>query len=578
MWRGWSGRVPIGIEIVMKLGSRPFCALLAASLAVAVIPTYGLGRRDRSATTSQQGQGLSSSLPYPGSVVEEIVARVDDQVIDTSDYARAEKDLEQEAKQQNWTPDELAEQKKDLLRNLIDKQLLLAKGKQLGITGEDALIHQLDEIRKQHQMKSMQDLQQAVEAQGLSWQDFKQQIRQQIISSDVIRQKVTPNIRISPAEVQAYYDAHKSDFKHPEQIKLSEILIPTPNPDDAAQVAQAKQQAEGIYQQLKSGAEFAKLAKADSKGPRASEGGTLGTFKRGQLAPELERDTFSLKSGQFTAPIQTRQGWIILEVTKHEAAGVAPLGEVQDGIMQAIGMTKMQPALRAYLTKLRTEAYIDIRPGYTDTGATSNEIKPTYSAYLPPSEKKKKVVHFRRKRFESKRTLAKRERERRKEGTEKLGKREKIRYGQAPREALPPALNQTDLNNQGGQVAANNAAEAAMSDQGTEIRKPKKIRYSSLARKRAEKRKAEKKAEVKKPNPHFPAPVVGKLAQATQKVQESSLGLGGVSKKEKKAHPMRKGPKRRYTNVQEKKEKQEKKEAAESAASGSGTGSSNTLQ
>jgi peptidyl-prolyl cis-trans isomerase SurA len=563
---GGAGALLIGIEILMKLRSLPIRAMLAAGLAVAVIPSYGLGRSNG----DNPSQNSNSALPYPGSVVEQIVARVDDQVIDTSDYARAEKDLEQEAKQQNWTPDELAEQKKDLLRNLIDKQLLLAKGKQLGITGEDALVHRLDEIRKQNHLGSMQALQQAVESQGLSWQDFKQQIRQSIITSSVIRQKVTPNIRISPSEVQAYYDQHKSEFKHPEQVQLSEILIPTPNPDDAAQVAKAKSEADSIYQKLKGGADFAKLAKEDSKGPNASKGGDLGTFGKGQLAPVLEKDTFSLKKGQFTEPIQTRQGWIILQATQHEDAGVAPLSQVQDQIMNAVGYAKMQPALRQYLSKLRTEAYIDIRPGYTDTGATPNEIKPTYSAYLPPSAKKKKVVHFRRKRFESKRTLAKRERERKKEGTQKLGKREKIRYGQAPREALPPALNQTDLNNQGGQEAANNAAEAAMSDQNAQIEKPKKVRYSSLAKKRAEKRKVEEKK--KKVDTHHPAPVVGQLNEATQKEQESSLGLGGVTKKKKKAHPMRQGPKRRYSNAQEQKDK------SQGTTSDSGTGNGSTQQ
>ena len=545
--------------------------MLAAGLAVAVLPSYGLGR----SSGDNPSENSNSALPYPGTVVEQIVARVDDQVIDTSDYARAKKDLDQEAKQEHWTPDQLAEQKKNLLRNLIDKQLLLAKGKQLGISGENALVHRLDQIRKQNHLASMQALQQAVESQGLSWQDFKQQIRQSIITSEVIRQKVTPNIRISPSEVQAYYDQHKSEYKHPEQVQLSEILIPTPNPDDAAQVAKAKSEADSIYQKLKGGADFAKLAKTDSKGPNASQGGDLGTFGKGQLAPVLEKDTFSLKKGQFTEPIQTRQGWIILEVTKHEDAGVAPLNQVQNQIMDEIGYAKMQPALRQYLSKLRTEAYIDIRPGYTDTGATPNEVKPTYSAYLPPSEKKKKVVHFRRKRFESKRTLAKRERERKKEGTQKLGKREKIRYGQAPREALPPALNQTDLNNQGGQVAANNAAEAAMNDQNAQIEKPKKVRYSSLAKKRAEKRKAEEKK--KKVDTHHPAPVVGQLNEATQKEQERSLGLGGVTKKKKKAHPMRQGPKRRYSKVQEKKDQQQK-QGASSTGSDSGTGNGSTQQ
>ncbi len=562
---GGAGAQLIGIEILMKLRSLPICAMVATVLAVSVLPSYGLGRSGGDTPSLNS----TSALPYPGKVVEQIVARVDDQVIDTSDYARAESDLQQMAKQDNLTPDQVARQKRNLLRNLIDTQLLLAKGKQLGITGEDALVHRLDQIRQQYNLKSMQALRQAVESQGLSWQDYKQQIRQRIIESDVIRQKVTPNIRISPSEVQAYYDQHKSEYKHPEQVSLSEILIPTANPDDTAQVAKAKSEADSIYQKLKSGAKFAELAKADSKGPNASKGGDLGAFGKGQLAPVLEQDTFSLKPGQFTKPIQTRQGWIILQVTKHQDAGIAPMDQVQDSIMNAIGYQKMQPALRQYLSKLRTEAYIDIRPGYTDTGATPNEIKPTYSAYLPPSAKKKKVVHFRRRRFESKRTLAKRERERKKEGTQKLGKREKIRYGQAPREALPPALNQTDLNNQGGQVAANNAAEAAIGDQNSRIEKPRKVRYSSLAKKRAKKRKAEKK----KVNTHNPAPVVGQLNKATQQEQERSLGLGGVTPKKKKAHSMRKGPKRRYSKVQEEKDQKQR-----ASSSDSGTGSGSTQQ
>ncbi len=560
------------IGIVMKLRALPFCAMLTLGLAVAVIPTYGLGR---GSDTNQQ----NNQLPYPGKVVEQIVARVDDQVIDTSDYKRGEKQLEQRAQHDHWSQARLAKGKKNLLRNMIDKQLLLAKGKQLSITGEDELIHRLDEIRKQNQLKSMQALRQAVESQGLSWQDFKQQIRQNIIESRVIQQKVMPNVRISPQEVRAYYERHKSDFKHPEQVRLSEILIPTPKPDDAAQVAKAQAKAEAIEKQLKAGADFAKLAKKDSGGPNASQGGDLGVFKKGQLAPVLENDTFPLKAGQFTKPIQTRQGWIILKVTKHQAAGVTPLNQVRSQIMNEIGYKKMQPALRKYLSKLRRQAYIDIRPGYTDTGATANEVKPVYTAYLPPQEHKKKKPHFRRKRYES----ARRRKERREEkrGTEKLGKKEKIRYGQAPREALPPALNQTDQNNSSGQVAANNNATEASQAQQNQETKPRKVRYSSLALKRRHRRhekklKQEKEAKKKK-NSHYPAPVVGKLAKATQQVQEQSLGLGGVTKTTKK-HPMRHGPKRRYSKVQRKKEqeKKQKQEDKKSASTSSSSGSTSS--
>ena len=92
--------------------------MLAASMAIAVMPLYS--------QSSNLGQQASQS-PYPGSVVEEIVARVNDQVISTSDYARAEQELEQEAHQQNWSAQQLDDQKRDLLRSLIDKQLLLSK-------------------------------------------------------------------------------------------------------------------------------------------------------------------------------------------------------------------------------------------------------------------------------------------------------------------------------------------------------------------------------------------------------------------------------------------------------------------
>jgi hypothetical protein len=77
---------------------------------------------------------------------------------------------------------------------------------------------------------------------------------------------------------------------------------------------------------------------------------------------------------------------------------------------------------------------------------------------------------------------------------------------------------------------------------------------------------------------HHPAPVVGKLNEATQQEQESSLGLGGVTKKKTTTHPMRQGPKRRYTNVQEKKDKGQTPQGASGTGSGSGTGSSNTRQ
>ncbi len=334
--------------------------------------------------------GLQS--PFAGTVVEDVVVRVNDQIITKSDYDRQEQELESTARQQNWSPQELEEQKKNLLRDLVDQQLLLSKGKELGITGETETIKQLDTIRKQNNLDSMEALEAAAKAQGVSFEDFKQHIRDRIITQQVIGQEVYRKVNITQADLQRYYDAHKSEFERPESVRLSEILIPTNSPDDAAQVAAAGTKANDIYSKLQSGGKFDELAKADSAGTTAAQGGDLGEFKRGQLAKVLEDQTFSLKAGQYTQPIRTKQGFVILYVAQHNTEGVPPLKDVLPQVEEAVGAQRTEPALRAYLKQLRMEAYIDYKPGYVDTAAVINPSKPVYSAYAPPTPKKKKKV------------------------------------------------------------------------------------------------------------------------------------------------------------------------------------------
>ena len=148
---------------------------------------------------------------------------------------------------------------------------------------------------------------------------------------------------------------------------------------------------------LQKGDKFDDLAKKYSNGPTAAIGGDLEYFKRGTLSKELETQVFSLKAGDYTEPIRTNQGFVILKVTEHQTAGVPPLKDVENQVQEQLYMTKMQPALRDYLTKLREEAYIDIKPGYLDTGASPNETQPIYTTAStensnPSKEKKKKKL------------------------------------------------------------------------------------------------------------------------------------------------------------------------------------------
>ena len=342
-------------------------------------------------------------------VIEEIVARVNNSIITRNDLQKAKDQVISEARDKGENPDDaVAKHQPDLLRDLIDQQLLIQKASDLGITGDTELIKKLDDMRKQMGLNSMEDLEKAAEQQGISYEDFKQNLRNNIITQGVIQREVGSHIQFTKEETQQFYDQHKSELERPEQVFLSEILVaptkpekegekaPDPTPE---QLAAAEKKANDLLAELKKGAKFDELAKKSSDGPTASQGGQLGAFGRGMLAKELEDKTFALKGGEYTDVIRTKQGFVILKVDQHTSAGVPPLKDVEQNIQEAIYLQKLQPALRAYLTKLREDAYIDIKEGYTDSGASPNETKPVYMAADTPTEgkpakKKKKFLIF----------------------------------------------------------------------------------------------------------------------------------------------------------------------------------------
>ena len=350
-------------------------------------------------------------------VVEEIIARVNNSIITRADVRKARQELFSEAQQQpNAAQAEQTakDHEKDILRDLIDQQLLLNKAQELGISADTELVKKLDDLRKQMHADSMEDLEKAAEAQGISFEDFKQNLKNNIITQRVIGQEVGGHITVTNAEIQQYYDQHKADMERPEQVRLSEILISTqttpevknakgenalPEAPTPEVVAQAKAKADQVYDMLKKGGNFDDLAKKYSNGPTSSVGGDLEYFKRGTMSKELEAQVFAMQAGQYTEPIRTNQGFVILKVTEHQTAGVPPLKEVESQINEQLYVQKMQPALRDYLTKLREEAYIDIKPGYLDTGASPNETKPIYTTAAATDtskqpKKKKKLGVF----------------------------------------------------------------------------------------------------------------------------------------------------------------------------------------
>ena len=337
-------------------------------------------------------------------VIEQIIARVNNAIITKNDLQRAKEDVLKECKDKGGSDadcqSESVKNDKNVLRDLIDQQLLLQKGVDDGITADTEVIKQLDQMRKDMKLDSLEDLQKAAEQQGISWEDYKQNLKNQIITQQVIQREVQPKINITPDEEKAFYDSHQKELERAEAVRLSEILIPTSATpakegeepvEDAATIAAAQKTADEVEAEIKKGDKFDDAAKKFSKGPTAADGGDLGYFKRGTLAKQLEDTVFGMKAGDVSQPIRTKQGFVILKVTEHQSGGIPPLKEVEQQIQNALYYQKLQPALRDYLTKLREDAYIDIKEGFVDTGASPNETKPVFTTAQEEANAKAKL-------------------------------------------------------------------------------------------------------------------------------------------------------------------------------------------
>ncbi|QHS50465.1 peptidylprolyl isomerase [Edaphobacter sp. 12200R-103] len=579
-----------------------FRAVCSFSLLILPVAALAQAPRYQSPLAVPNEPQQQITLPTPaaitpdGVVVEDVIARVNDRIISRSDMERSIQQLAAE-NQQNRVPEAEAEDRqKNLLRDMVDQQLLLSRAKELGLNADAEVIRRLDEIRKQNHMDSMEALEKAAAQQGVSFEDFKANIRNGILTQQVVRDEVGRHIQMTQGTEQAYYEAHKNEFAQPEQVHLSEILIPTPADASDAVVAQAQAKADSIAEKIKGGADFAEMAKQNSGGPTASQGGDLGLFKRGALAKVLEDQTFSLPTGGVTAPIRTRQGFVILKVTDHQQAGVPALKDIEPQIQEAIYMKQIQPALRAYLTKLREDAYIDIKPGFVDTGASPNQTKPVFSAYAPPAPKKKKAEKQRFDRGGRFSTVSKEKTAAPATGAAatasaaapavsatpsaapkqqaalnaskpKKIKREKVRFGQAPRNALPPGQQETAEGEGAGMASSPQAADsgaavapgtaiaplensAQLSNEDPLAPKPEhenKTRYAYRSRTEAQEKAAKKQAVVKQKAAFTPAPASNQETE-DRKEQSAPLGLNGDTATKKKKIRQKGAPKERLQN------------------------------
>src|ERR1700735_777872 len=350
--------------------------------------------------------GISLTMPLgvraqsKGVVVEEIVARVNNDAITLSDVQKADQSMHDEVLHEcpGCAPDKVdamyKEGQKNLLRDLIDQALLVERAKDMGISVETDLIKRLDELRKQNNLASMEDMEKEVEKQGLGWEDLKTQIRNNLLTQEVIRREVGAHINIPSDDVKKYYEEHQKDFVRPEQVVLYEIFLSTAG-KSPEEISSVEKKAEDLRNRVVKGEQFTEIAKHFSEGSTATDGGLLGTFEKGQLDKQLEDVVFKMDKGQMTEVIQTKTGFEVLQVEAHFEAGLQPQDKVEKEIMNRIYSQKMLPTMREYLGQLREQSYVMVKPGYTDTAAVAGasviqEVAPTPDA--ADAKKKKKMA------------------------------------------------------------------------------------------------------------------------------------------------------------------------------------------
>ena len=301
-------------------------------------------------------------------IVERIIARVNNEIITQRQFDRDRQQLRARLAG-DYSGVELEvqvrEQSKNLLRDMIDQDLMVQKAKDLDLNVETEVVKQLDEMRKKYNLASLEDFEKEAEKQGISWEDFKDNLRRDLLMREVIGREVGSRIIVSHEDARKYFNEHKQEFASPEGAHLAEILI-SPDKHTPQEVEQRTKEA---LAELKAGQRFLEVAKKYSDDPNASEGGDVGFFKTGTLAPEIEEAIKKLDTGDTSDSVKTKHGPMIVKVLERRKAGIPNFDDVAQQVMNRIYDQKIQSSLRQYLAKLRKESYIYLAPGFVDTGA-----------------------------------------------------------------------------------------------------------------------------------------------------------------------------------------------------------------
>jgi peptidyl-prolyl cis-trans isomerase SurA len=281
--------------------------------------------------------------------------------------------------------DESAIQKLELLRTLVDTEIMLQRAEKLGLMATDGDVDgKLAELKAPY---TEEDFQRQLSARHMSMDDLKTQLKRDLSRTKLFNKEITSHIAITDKDVGDFYNSNKSSFNFPEpQVRMAQVLVtPVPDPnvrnlknDKAQNDEQAKKKIEMIQARLRQGEDFANLAQNFSEDSNsAPNGGDLGFIGESALEranTELRKAVMGMAPGQITAVLHTSEGYRILKVLSKEAAGQRELNDprVQQNIREILRNRKDQLLRAAYYEVARNEAKV---VNYLAQSITQNKDK-----------------------------------------------------------------------------------------------------------------------------------------------------------------------------------------------------------
>jgi len=311
-------------------------------------------------------------------LVNEIVARVNNDIITRADYLNAMQDFKEElakelqkaGKGDAEIETEFERQKSTVLDIMIERLLLAQKAKELNIDVEAEINQQMTEIAKQNGYPNLIEFEKALAKQGIDPDTARATLRRNLQEEYVIQREVLGPVfnRLNEKDKREFYEKHKDAFTTPAEVTLSEIFLPL----EGHTAAEVEQRARRLVAELRAGKNFVEAVKENSAPTRATraQDGKMGVFKTGELNKDTAAAVSSLKVGEVTEPIRYQDGYQIIHLDERKDATLLPFSDarVQQMVARGATMERVEAARKKYVKQLRDDAFIDISKGYvTDT-------------------------------------------------------------------------------------------------------------------------------------------------------------------------------------------------------------------